>query len=216
MVEWLHNIAQLVQEWLRLNPDLEDGAKSDNASLYSHSWFLDCLKKNYLKYIFDHKSSWASADLTSGTCQPEQGLSEWLLLSWHHHFPAAQGVLLHQTGKSVLHCLSCSGCSPAFLGPSCSGLHQLRAPASVSQLPSCESFARSCRAMWRHQPLELANSPPSYKAFLLGVMGCRIWFRDPTGDAAETTETPGQVGQSFIPTLSIRFWRGSPQATVAL
>lgn len=135
---------------------------------------------------------------------------------WHYYFPAAQGVLLHQIGESVFHCLSCLGCSPAFLGFSCSGLHQLRESVSVSQLPTCESFVRGFRTVWHHQPLELANSPTSYKVLLLGVMDCRIWFRDPTGDAAETTETPGQVGRSFIPTLSIRFWRGSPQAIVAL
>ena len=143
--------------------------------------------------------------------------AQWVIITFLTlPFPSSPGSLLHQNGESALHGLSCSGCSPAFLGLSCSGLHQLRAPVSISQLPTCESLARGFRAVWHHQPLELANSPASYKVPLRGVMDCRSWLRDPTGDAAETTETPGQVGQSVIPTLSIRFRRGSPQAIVAL
>ena len=45
MVKWLHNITQLVQEWLRLNPDLQDGAKSDTAVSTHIAGFSTALKK---------------------------------------------------------------------------------------------------------------------------------------------------------------------------
>lgn len=210
LVKWLHNTAQSVHRWLRLNSDLTDVAHR-YASLCSHGLPVICLKNIFLN-IFLIATSQAGLLLTSHLtqCAKESkcSISDYYFLD----------ITISQQPRALY-----------YIKQKCTSLYQSisltllpwAAPSSVhlnvGQLHTCESFARGSRAVWHHHPLEVANRPANYRVLLLGVTECRTWFSDPTptpGDAAET-QWP-QAGGSAIHSSSVnqRSQRGSPQATL--